>query len=179
MAGHMMTCGWKQSIENGNKLAKQTRPGEDIRFVWGDANDLSAIKNEDGSELIPQNSAQEVLMENVLLSAGVTNVAMHKMLVQAYRVLQNGGSLMIGEDFSRVHQSPSKPSDLAPYESSYLGLAAALDAVGFTVRGIDPNRPRWVVARKTPPEQEQPQPSIGQKTKKGWLSRINRSQPKS
>lgn len=151
-------------FERANREMAEQGLSEAYQYRIGDGNDLAAAGIEDETVV-------ELYTENVLFT--MTNQEMHRMLTEFYRVMAPGGVLVIREYYHPVRlHSEQREGDLLPdSRGNDLGLAAALDAAGFTERGVNPEQPYLIAAFKSLPEVGVVKPKVFSHE---WLRRINK-----
>lgn len=151
--------------EFNQEMAEQGR-SEAIQYRVGSGNNLQEAGIEAGG-------VAELYAANLLLACSLSNQEMYTMLQQFHAVMQPGAHLMIREHFKKPSTvlKGTRATDLHPTNSrgSVTGLAAALDAVGFTERGIDPSTSGMIVAFKA-----EVAPSKRKFSRPGWLGKINK-----
>lgn len=153
-------------FERTNREMAKQGLSDVYQYRVGDGNNLAAAGIEDESVV-------ELCAENLLFT--MTNQEIHRMLREFHRVMMPGGLLAIREYYRPVRLDPSHKKEdlLSSSRGTELGLAAALDAAGFTERGVDRLQPDIIVAFKSSPEITHV--SRWGSLKPGWLRGLNRS----
>ena len=131
-----------QTISRLNAQLSDRQDKEYIHFIVGDAKRMP----------LPDDSAREIYMNNVLLAPGALINNAYAMMSEIYRVLQPGGLLILSDDERIAKDKEAKDIISASSPLGFIELGIIIDTAGFSQQALDEDA-NIIYARKAVPAQ--------------------------